>query len=285
MDLAVHNKCKEVQDFKNLDWVDGIKGIAIISVILLHSLPNLREMGWWFHIGQAVPIFLFISAFLQSLHYRSFEEYYSWKRISNCLKRVLLPTLIVICVQLLRLWMVSGSIPIKVTILDGGVGPGSYYCWLFLITWLLLPFIIEIIHRFGILRSCICILCISIVLEYFCYYLGDTYYVNRVYRLLPIRYLMVLYFGCVYAVIQDSKQWKLISFGGICGVMAYLSIYQIDEHFCTSVLWPGYHWYTAGYVFVPIILLRQFQFPPIIKMLGKCSFEIFLLQMYIFSCL
>lgn len=64
MDLAVHNNCKEVQDSKNLDWVDGIKGVAIISVILLHSFPNLREMGWWFHIGQAVPNFLVYFSFL-----------------------------------------------------------------------------------------------------------------------------------------------------------------------------------------------------------------------------
>ena len=54
---------------KHIDWIDGAKGVAILSVILLHSLPCLREIGWIWHIGQAVPVFLFITAYLISIRF------------------------------------------------------------------------------------------------------------------------------------------------------------------------------------------------------------------------
>ena len=52
-----------------------VKGIAIISVLLLHSLPeNILDISLdSLHIGQAVPIFLFITFYLSfkglSAHY------------------------------------------------------------------------------------------------------------------------------------------------------------------------------------------------------------------------
>ena len=47
----------------HLENIDFIKGLAAISVILLHTLPESVLYGSFavFHIWQAVPIFLFIT--------------------------------------------------------------------------------------------------------------------------------------------------------------------------------------------------------------------------------
>mgnify|MGYP003539717652 CR=1 FL=1 len=57
---------------ENIEWIDGAKGVAIISVILLHSLPCLYEIGSIFHIGQAVPYdmqHLFVPRVLMCMNY------------------------------------------------------------------------------------------------------------------------------------------------------------------------------------------------------------------------
>ena len=45
-------------------WIDSLKGIAIIMVILQHLGFGNDTYYSWFYIGQSVPIFLFCSAFL-----------------------------------------------------------------------------------------------------------------------------------------------------------------------------------------------------------------------------
>lgn len=50
----------------HLKYIDELKGFAALSVVLLHTLPReaLYTTGAYFHIWQAVPVFVFISFFL-----------------------------------------------------------------------------------------------------------------------------------------------------------------------------------------------------------------------------
>lgn len=73
--------------------IDAIKGLAIISVILLHILPGivLNYTYSSFHIGQAVPIFLFISFYLSFKGIKdrgdSLLNYFNKRRIGRLLKQ------------------------------------------------------------------------------------------------------------------------------------------------------------------------------------------------------
>jgi peptidoglycan/LPS O-acetylase OafA/YrhL len=72
---------------RHLDHIDFIKGLAAISVILLHTIPQSVLYGAFavYHIWQAVPIFLFITFYLgfRNLEKKkvSYKSYYSIDRI------------------------------------------------------------------------------------------------------------------------------------------------------------------------------------------------------------
>lgn len=103
----------------HIDWIDGAKGIAILCVILLHSIPCLREVGWMWHIGQAVPVFLFITAYLISVRMESIKAYFTFNRFAKMIKKVFVPFVIVLAFQLICLALI-GKLPSLKTILKGG---------------------------------------------------------------------------------------------------------------------------------------------------------------------
>ena len=138
----------------HIEWIDGAKGVAIISVILLHSLPCLHEIGSIFHIGQAVPIFLFVTAYLTSTRFNAINKYFARERIWKLIKNVLVPFLAVLCIQLVCL-AIDNRLPSFKSILKlGGVGPDSYYVWLYMLTWVIVPFIVLITHTMPVGTIC-----------------------------------------------------------------------------------------------------------------------------------
>lgn len=89
-----------------LQEIDFIKGIAIASVILLHTCSAEMRSSLFsaFHIGQAVPIFITITFILS---FRSIEHqggrlryWFSTKRIRNVFSRIVLPILFISLLQI-----------------------------------------------------------------------------------------------------------------------------------------------------------------------------------------
>lgn len=198
----------------HIDWIDGAKGVAILSVILLHSLPCLREVGWMWHIGQAVPVFVFITAYLVSVRMESMRAYFTFDRLAKMLKKVFVPFVIVLLAQVGCL-AIAGSFPsIKCIIRDGGIGPGSYYVWLYLQSWVLIPLIVWLVRKTPVWLSALIMILVSIGAEYSFVPIQDIKFVGEIYRLLPIRYLMVLYLGCIWPMLKDKQ--KYIFYGLAC---------------------------------------------------------------------
>lgn len=268
----------------HIDWVDGAKGVAIISVFLLHSLPCLREVGCLLHIGQAVPIFLFVSSYLASVHYMSFKQYYTISRIRTMFYRVFVPFAIILGVQV-AVQCVSGDCRSWQSILAyGGIGPGSYYVWLYIQVWFLLPLIIELVNRIPIGLSLIVMLIVSVVCEYVFVLLEGVEHVEKIYRLVPVRYLMVLYAGCVWPQVIGKLKSLFIILAAISGVLMLLDVYNADyQCVITPPYWNGYHWFSGFYVLLLIILFQKISFPEMLKMAGKYSWQLFLLQMMCFG--
>ena len=273
---------------KNIEWIDGAKGVAIISVILLHCIPCLREIGDWYHIGQAVPVFIFISSYLTSLYYESLRKYYDFKRIIKVLRRICLPVLIVLVCELLICYIHTGYIiPLKPLLLNGGcMGPGSYYPIMYICMWSILPFIVLLVKRLPLLASLMIMLALSAGSEYGVTLLVDKVsHLDQLYRLSPIRYLMIMYLGCVFPRLTKSWKTVYVILAILGGVMAYYVIYiSHNSLIITPLWWRGDHWYTVLYVYFPLLLLQRVHFGEVLQWLGKHSWEIFCFQMFVFYC-
>jgi peptidoglycan/LPS O-acetylase OafA/YrhL len=92
---------------KRLPEIDFVKGVAIVSVLLLHTLPEkiLYLSFASLHIWQAVPLFIFVTFYLsfKSLVANSerdiLSNYFSSKRIIRVAKEVALPFFAVVALQ------------------------------------------------------------------------------------------------------------------------------------------------------------------------------------------
>lgn len=213
----------------HIDWIDGAKGVAILSVILLHSIPCLREVGWMLHVGQAVPVFIFITAYLISTRFESLRAYFTLERLLKTIKKVFVPFILVLFLQVSCLAIIGQCPSIKCIIRDGGIGPGSYYVWLYLQSWIILPFVILLVRRIPIRASALVMLLVSIFAEFAFVLIEDVKFVENVYRLMPVRYLMVLYLGCVWPILKDKQKYI---FYGLAFVSAFLilnDVYLVDN--------------------------------------------------------
>lgn len=124
------------------DFIDFVKGFAIISVVLLHNLGHtaLNRYGLFcLWIGQTVPLFIFI----QSIN--TYKKYMGIKSLgiisfykANCVKvvrRVLVPfsLLQIIMIPIYFILFNDGhQFFFKTFVCEGGFGPGAYYPWVYL---------------------------------------------------------------------------------------------------------------------------------------------------------
>lgn len=141
-------------------FIDFLKGLCIICVVLTHNLPDTIKkytvfVAWG---SMAVPLFLL----LQSYHFyksvktsqvkgvSSIPNYHNIK-IKKVWNRILKP-FIVITFLTGSLLVIGGHEPedvIKEVINHGGLGPGSYYVWIYLQFLLLLPISLTLINKWG----------------------------------------------------------------------------------------------------------------------------------------
>jgi len=148
-----------MSDNKHLDDVDFVKGIAAVSVVLLHTIPVSVLKGTFavFHIWQAVPIFIFISFFLgfRNLEGKAevFKFYFSIDKIKKLFLRIWVPLLLLAVIEAF-IFLISGKIDRAIgSLLCYDNGPGSYYVWCYTQIWLLMPAIYLLIKRYGIVRG------------------------------------------------------------------------------------------------------------------------------------
>lgn len=129
--------------------LDFIKGIAILCVILLHTLNTklLYDSHAYFHIWQAVPLFLFISTTLLLVKVKNNREsYYSIKSIKKLYNRIILPFIIVEGIAISKLYLFSGS-GVAIIALKQGYGSGAYYPFVYVQLWLIIPLVYDILSK------------------------------------------------------------------------------------------------------------------------------------------
>lgn len=121
-----------------LAQIDLLKGIAIVGVLLLHSLPVswLRDGLSVYYIGQAVPVFVILSglngtASLWRLGQAGPAQVYSTRYLLSRLDRIYVPFLIIFVASVMLAVsagrLTAGAVSGPVVGLLPYSGPGNYY--------------------------------------------------------------------------------------------------------------------------------------------------------------
>lgn len=150
-------------------------------------------------------------------------------RMKRMLQRILTPMLLCTLFLILTSCFFLPIGQVLETCLHGaGLGPGSYFPWLYILFWVCLPFFKKlysiwdnaILSFFAFSIVCAALECIfSLVSTHIDYEVA-----SNVWRVLPLRYLMIIYAGLSFHHFEKHKLISLSLFF-VCGGLAWLDIY------------------------------------------------------------
>lgn len=278
-------------------FIDFIKGVCILFVVLNHCVPSNLSNDILFYLWgtPAVPLFFILQTFhtykkgTDNIHF-SFTK--MWNRI---LKPFLLIQLIIIFIKLLQLSFSSDFNIIgfvEETLLWGGVGPGSYFPWVYFEISLLLPV-------FSFIFNCLnnkWLFVFFIFISEFVEILGSLFsFPFRLYRLSFLPFLFTIYIGYLLAKKGIIMNFYAFVLSVISILLTILVVRQCVNFypFVYDHVYTTHHWFSYVYIYYLFVfllfvfykidsfnLLKQF-----IKKMGQYSYDIFLFQMFYFSVL
>lgn len=286
-----------------LHYIDGIKGVAIISVILLHAFPKtfLHQSFAYIHIWQAVPLFVFVSFFLlfRKMETSSLADYFSGKRWEVLFRRVIKPFLIVQLIFIILLGCTRNRDALLRLLQLGGTGKGSYYPYIYLQIWLIAPFIYKMLKSSPHMGGVVLIFTTFL----FNYILVGT--PEKFYSCFIVRYLFMAYLAYIW--LKKKYNVVLLFFLPLVSI-AYWIIYELGE--MPKGLYPGWgsqQFPTFFYTLLVVFLIQSIyhrigssniegssqecryhtipvknHIKLILEWLGRNSYEIFLMQMLFF---
>ena len=269
----------ERDDNKYLIWVDDVKGISMILVVLWHCgyLCGKENFQWFQH---AVPLFLFCSAYLLRNKVRGL--YWSDLQFTKLLKRIVWPFILVEILVVLILYVKTfvSDYALPNTFYEflrmGGYGPGSYFPIVYVQCWLIIPFLVVLRERTSFYKGFVFFVLICALLE-IVFYLVCA---NKpwLWRLLAIKYLMILYVGVNY---EEFEKRKILSCFLIL-LSIFLAVLDIYLYPFDNLGWNGHHFFTSFYILLLIPFLMKLN-SITLSYVGKYSYEIFLLQLGYFA--
>ena len=281
----------------NLDY---IKGVAILMVIVFHCLMSYSmKFGGIFYIEQAVPLFLIVSAYLvfEKLKLKTSSGYFDKKIFLKVVKRIFVP-FIIFEIVIVLISLVKHNFSVFGFIISGGIGMGSYYPWLYLQYWLLLPFLFSLLIKFnkwgGVILIFGTIIC-SVLFYSIVYLIGHRSIVDAVWRLFIGKYIFTAYIAWLLLEIFFKLKYyfPLIIMGIAYMFMHRYKIVNLQPWFYTTEAFPWNgvnfptYYYSGLLFFVMYKLLPKFNtgIKKILQFLGQNSWEIFLGQMLFFAIL
>ena len=153
MPTTSENNKRTIELMKNgyAPFLDFLKGFCILSVIFNHCFGPQKDNFFFPYWGQlAVPLFLI----LQSYHvFRRDNVQIGKPQVTKMMHRIFLPFVAVTLLEfsLCLLFRDTSLMQLaKGTILSGGIGPGSYYFWVYLQFFFLIPLTYWAFRRFNI---------------------------------------------------------------------------------------------------------------------------------------
>lgn len=275
-------------------FIDYLKGISIFFVVLTHCLPRLDAMLFSLWGAQAVPLFLLIQTF--HAYKRGVDRAGKMPDLAKLFHRILKPFFVFLAVELFLLIVIFDEDffqTVKNTILAGGIGPGSYYVWIYVQFAFVIPLMALVINKLksviGRGKICLLMIALSCLLELLCI---CTDIPEWLYRLLFFRYFFLIYLGYLWVEkgICLNGKTLLLSVVSIVSILLFTYTSINPEPFFFQTNWNISHWicyFYVAYLFVFFLklgygLLSE-KLKSFICLMGKYSYEIFLLQMFVFA--
>lgn len=270
-----------------VNQIDIIKGIAIVSVIILHTLlaETKTDLYAIYHIGQAVPIFMMVAGFVGYLSYQKknitdLKKCYHPHLLLSKYKRLCIPFTIIFIFELLIINDLS-IIELLKLYLFGAEGVGSYFIPVMFQHIILFP----IIYILVVKKSNLALLFLFIIGILFEFSVNVSGSIRHFYSDLYGRYIFAVALGAYIAHHNNKINKMIIVIGSLFSIIyIYLSIYTGVEFFrhdcCIPYQAPAY-FYTAllflgGLYALPSEIGKYSYY---VAELGKASWHIFLFQM------
>jgi len=277
--------------------LDFIRGICVLFVIITHfeySFDAYHKLLFPFWIDIAVPGFMFISGYVRSNSYKNrdidlLKQAYDIKLLIKNILRLTIPFLFIFILEEIIIFSKQAIQPAKyyiytliIDFLEGGHGPGSYYYPVmiqFIFIFPLLYFLIKRYKQKGLFISFV----LNILYELIKYLINLNF---SIYRLLVFRYIFIISYGIYLGLNKKNdikKPLRLISF--ILGLVfiIYNEYIGLDNSFINY--YPNTSLIACLY-FAEIlsILIENLKFKnKFLELLGKASYNIFLVQMFYYK--
>lgn len=264
-------------------FLDFIKSFAILSVLLGHTFPYLDQTGYSLWYGMQVPLFVLVQAF------HVFKKNTYKLNLLQLFKRIFIPFILVEVVIVFVLLVNGGNFnQLNREILNGGgIGPGSYYPWLYLQIAIILPFVKPLFNKGSRIKLAAISIAVCETLEILSSLTGLP---DSVHRLLAIRYFFLIYLGWIWVkngIVLNTKTiiFSLLSMGTI---IYFEYFYTPCEPWFYDTAWRTHRWPCYFYVSTLLCVILYWIYNKtkgvllvgkMTKILAKCSYEIFLVQM------
>lgn len=272
----------------HLDYIDFVKGVAALSVVLLHTLPVsiLKGTIAVYHIWQAVPVFIFISFYLcfRNLERKDdvFKGYYSVDRIKKLFTKIWMPLLILAGIEAVFFFAIGDNSRAVGSLLCYDNGPGSYYVWCYMQIWFLMPVIYLLLKRYSIVAGGGYLLIISLLLDF----LWEKYCgIKPGYTCFRYLFLSVP----AFMLLKNIEMKKIIPLALMSILYLALMLYSNVPVYMDPVLPNGWEAQTSLGFFYTLLLvvllsklyekLKPSRIREYISHLGTISWEVFLVQM------
>ena len=292
---------------QHFQQIDILKGLAIIAVLLLHSLMRERLIASFavFHIWQAVPVFMVLMGLNLGMSYGSktlhFNQLYTPHYFQKKALRIIFPLLLIYIIAFVvgYVWEqvyardvytlswknLIGVLPVS--------GKGNYFITLLLQSLLVLPLIGYTSNRWPVRTTLVLVLLefsFQLVAYQLSYFREDRY----LYDAALFRYFsaigMGLWLSRLIPIPDKRYSWLLFALGFASGVYLYFHQYH-----AVSLPYIRPEWQAQLFITFPfaalLIYLGILAFPQqsdgialkSMATIGKASYHIFLVQVLYFG--
>lgn len=289
---------------KYYSQLDILKGLAIVAVIIGHSLPNqFCVILTTFTTGIAVPVFLFIMGLNAAMSYKrreysTFNEMYDKDYLKSRFLRLVPPFLFIFIISLLMGLLIHKSLYFGFFTLIGFLpltGPGNYFITIIFEFVLLFPLLYFFYRKNPKL-----ILSITFILSFIFEIVANqsVFFSNNsyIYSANILRYIFLITLGLWTADNFDPTNLTIIFrnnyiIGGFVLSLIYMVLFAIFK-LKFSFFQPSWQPQNVISFFYPfLICLVAITYLPsvpgkissIFALFGKASYHIFLLQIVIFA--
>lgn len=275
---------------KRVTQIDYLKGFAIISVILLHSMTIAQRdiIGGSYYILQAVPVFLILVGYNSVNSYvnrgiSDIKKCYEKTYINKRLKNIIVPFIYICIFKIFMLVIEKQPFTIKslmLTFATGGWGPGGYFVPLMIQVILIIPvlYITAQYNRHLMLGASFII---GMIFEFYSYYTDMIYWL---YRIVSLRYLFVIALG-VYLALYKIEKKKIFIIGVLFSLVYITSINYFGLDLPVYQMWQSQNTPSFFYPFALVILglkilpsKSETVIGKILEIIGRRSYHIYLFQ-------